>query len=283
MASIQWQRERIRERMERAQLDRIAPAILELVRSSIRLNLGEPSSEAVTRLGGTPNLPEDIPWPLRRNGDPHSFIAQVDLARLEPIEGLPLPASGSLFFFCDSVDIPAGFNPSDRDGFKVIYSASPLSENALCPTPRRLSEEQVFKGFTLNPKFELVSPPWRGNAIARLQLSESNLDKYASLFNIDQTTHRIGGYPEIIQGDDLELTSELVLHGIPCGDAAGYQYGRIHGLGAGATDWRLLMQIDSQEEAGMMWHDVGRLFFMMREQDLENLRFDQAWMGMQSS
>lgn len=281
MASAQQHREEIQRRLEKADLARIAPSIMELLRPSIRLNLGQASSDPVTRLGGEPNLPADVPWPSRRGGDLHSFIAQVDLASLEPVEGVPLPANGSLFFFCDTIYIPAGYDPGDSDGFKVIYSASPLSENAIRPSPHGLGQEQVFKGFALDPKFELVPPVWRGKAIEDIQLSESELDRYSSLFNIDQTTHRIGGYPEIIQNDDLELTAELVSHGIYCGNATGYNKSRE--LGAGAVNWRLLLQIDTQEEAGMYWHDVGRLFFMMREQDLESLSFDRAWMDLQSS
>lgn len=281
MASIQQQRAEIQKRLERAQLARIVPSIMELLRPSIRLELAEASSQAVTRLGGEPNLHADIPWPSRRDGDLHSFIAQVDLAALEPIERLPLPASGSLFFFCDTIYIPAGYDPGDSDGFKVIYSESPLSENALRPTPRGLSGDQVFKGFGLTPRYELMPPVWRGDAIKDLKLTESDLDKYASVFDIDQTTHRIGGYPEIIQHDDLEMTAEVVSHGIR-GDLDAESVRR-RGWDKGVADWRLLLQIDSQEEAGMMWHDVGRLFFMIREMDLENFRFDQAWMDMQCS
>jgi uncharacterized protein YwqG len=113
-------------------------------------------------------------------------------------------------------------------------------------------------------------------------MSESDLDRYASIFDIDQTTHRIGGYPEITQHDDLEVTAELVSHGIR-GNSDGRRDAERRGIGAGAGDWRLLLQVDSQEDAGMMWHDVGRLFFMIREQDLNALTFDRAWMDIQSS
>jgi uncharacterized protein YwqG len=44
-----------------------------------------------------------------------------------------------------------------------------------------------------------------------------------------------------------------------------------------------ILQIDSQEKAGMSWHDSGRLFFMMRLMNIENLHFDRAWMDIHSS
>jgi uncharacterized protein YwqG len=90
-----------------------------------------------------------------------------------------------------------------------------------------------------------------------------------------------GGFPETVQNNDLELTAELVSHGIYCGNPKGYREGKSRGLGAGAADWRLLLQLDSEEDAGMMWGDLGRLYFMIREEDLKTLSFNRAWMDMQ--
>ena len=93
MSSIFQRTEEVNKRMERAGLSRIAPAVLKLLRRSIRLVVGEQSELPVTRLGGTPNMPAKIAWPNYRSGDPHSFLAQLDLARLGICEGLPLPGS----------------------------------------------------------------------------------------------------------------------------------------------------------------------------------------------
>lgn len=48
-------------------------------------------------------------------------------------------------------------------------------------------------------------------------------------------------------------------------------------------DWQLLMQLDSEDEAGMMWGDVGKIYFTIREQDLKSLSFDKTWMSWQCS
>jgi len=49
------------------------------------------------------------------------------------------------------------------------------------------------------------------------------------------------------------------------------------------TDWRLLLQLDTDDDAGMMWCDVGSLYFWVREQDARAGDFSAAWMILQSN
>jgi uncharacterized protein YwqG len=92
--------------------------------------------------------------------------------------------------------------------------------------------------------------------------------------------HRVGGYPDCIQ-DDPKLEAHLVSHGLYCGNASGYKTGREQGLFPGASNWELLLQVDSEEKAGMSWGDVGRLYFLIHKKDLEQRYFDKAWMVFQ--
>ena len=115
---------------------------------------------------------------------------------------------------------------------------------------------------------DLTAPGKNVWEIECLSLSESESYACSQLFAADGSTHRIGGYPEAVQNDDLELTAELVWHGIYCGNSTGYREGKSRGLGACAADWRLLLQLDSEKDAALMWGDLGRLFFMIREKDL---------------
>ena len=76
----------------------------------------------------------------------------------------------------------------------------------------------------------------------------------------------------------MRLESQLVTNGIYVGDSSGYEDPRAGELESGADDWRLLFQLDSDEDRlGVMWGDVGRLYFWMREEDLRGRRFDAAW------
>jgi len=80
----------------------------------------------VSRLGGRPNLPKDIPLPVWQ-GQPLSFIAQFDLADLPAACGLALPRSGSLFFFYDDYTQPTGYDPKDKGGALVFYTPAALA------------------------------------------------------------------------------------------------------------------------------------------------------------
>lgn len=51
-----------------------------------------------------------------------------------------------------------------------------------------------------------------------------------------------------------------------------------------AVKWRLLLQIDSEEgKTGMMWGEVGRIYYWIHEDDLAKLCFDRVIYEMQCS
>lgn len=248
----------VRKQMQRAGLSRIAPAVLELLRPSIRLVVGEQAEQPVSRLGGRPNLPSDIAWPARRSGDPHSFLAQLDLRGLPICEGLPIPRTGSLFFFCDAQYLPDPSYQSDvKDGINVIYHPTSLPEHKVRTPPRDLNSEYIFESLAFNPELDLTAPSPDVWEISSLNLDDAESSAYCDLFTQISThgdsVHRMGGYPNQVQ----------------------------YGKGEPPDDWRLLLQLDSQDEAGMMWGDMGRLYFTIKENHLQLLLFENVSMNWQ--
>jgi len=75
----------------------------------------------------------------------------------------------------------------------------------------------------------------------------------------------------------MELECQLVTHGLNLGRPEGYKNMEVERLRLGADDWRLLLQLDTDHEAGMMWGDTGRLYFWIREQDARARDFSKAW------
>lgn len=269
--------------IQQAGLGRLANVLASDQLPSIRLQGSEqPAEDAVTRLGGRPNLPPETLWPTRHNGSPLAFLAQFDLSTLPPLAPDPLPPTGSLFFFYDAVDQPWGFDPNDRDGFRVIYSNTPLAPHPLRPFPEDLAEEAQFKSIPLDPVIETTIPGINSPAHQSVDLSEEEFETYLDLTDETAPLHRIGGHADEIQGP-LEIKAQLVSHGIYCGDPEGYEEGHTRGLDAGAVDWRLLLQVSSDDQAAMMWGDMGRLYFMIHKDDLRDLRFDKVWTILQCS
>jgi uncharacterized protein YwqG len=76
----------------------------------------------------------------------------------------------------------------------------------------------------------------------------------------DKPAHHLFGYPSPAQGNDMDLECQLVSHGLYCGDTSGYQDSRAKELEAGRHDWILLLQLDTDDDAGMMWGDCGMLY-----------------------
>ncbi|MGE5720228.1 MAG: YwqG family protein, partial [Nocardioidaceae bacterium] len=264
-------------------LGKFADSLVEMARPSIRLiaDSAAPVNDRGSRLGGPPDLPPSTMWP--RNGDdPLSFIAQVSLADVAPheFEGL-LPRDGLLSFFYDAVTQNAwGFDPADGGSAAVIYTPASATTERREP-PADLSDEGVFKTIGLRPQAELTFAPWESFDVERLGMSRDEGFAYAELFDDqDDMIHRLLGHPDPVQGD-MQVECQLVTNGLYCGDSTGYQDPRAKELRDGAAEWRLLMQVDSQDEADMMWGDVGRLYYWIRHSDLLARDWDLSWLILQ--
>ena len=79
----------------------------------------------------------------------------------------------------------------------------------------------------------------------------------------------------------MEDECQLASHGIYVGDAEGHKDPRAPSLKAGAKDWKLLLQLDTDDDIGWMWGDVGTLYFWVREQDAQAGDFSRVWMVFQ--
>src|SRR4029079_5164991 len=96
----------------------------------------------------------------------------------------------------------------------------------------------------------------------------------------DGGLHRLFGHAASVQGD-MPLEAQLVSNGLYCGDGSGYRDPRAKTLAAGASDWVLLLQLDADDGAQVMWGGLGMLYFWIRREDLAARRFDRAWFTLQ--
>lgn len=233
-----------------------------------------------SKIGGLPNLTTAIEWPVWK-GKPLAFLCQISVLELPANNRVRQSlATGYLYFFYDQEQSTWGFDPADIGSWRVIYSAESPS-SSVREAPPGLEEDCIylekslcFKPILSFPDPQRIDPPMTDEESDAL--SDCKRSQYA-----DQPHHQMGGYPDVVQNDDMELECQLASNGIYCGDSSGYEDPRVAALEAGAAEWRLLLQLDSDDDAGWMWGDCGMLYFWMRESDLANRAFDKCWISLQ--
>lgn len=249
------------------------------------LHLVGTSRDVRSRIGGAPDLPEGFQWPQWKNA-PLAFLAQIELAEISQQSVLPdLPNHGLLHFFYDQEQSTWGFSPGDRGSWRVFYSADGAPFRRTEPPAGvsrygRFGEKSVeFREVATYPSVErLFGGP--------LEMSDETWDeadaRQARDFG-DLPRHQLGGLPNPVQGDTMELECQLASNGIDVGDSAGYKIPEAQTLKPGAADWVLLLQLDTDDDTDMMWGDVGVLYFWIREKDLKARNFSDCWMVLQCS
>lgn len=276
--------------------------ILPLARPSIRLQttqvqpielgLGE------SRIGGLPDVPPKFVWPRwkpkqirqdRYGADwdiedpmPLTFLAQIDLSEIPSI-GSQLPNTGWLYFFYDGFCEPWGFDPNDRGSCRVVYSNCDREDLSRAKWPDELPDEFRYYYTRLTASIELTLPQFASEIPERPPASEKYQELRESLAaEPADVQHRLLGHPQEIQ-NPMEVECQRVTNGFRCGSPADYAAEGASDFDDGAADWRLLLQIDSDDAPSWMWGDCGRLYFWIRRQDLAARDFSNVWLILQCS
>jgi uncharacterized protein YwqG len=272
------------------------PQLAPLCRPSIRVRpqaepLAAPLALGASRLGGAPHMPATTAWPTW-HGRSLSFVAQLNLAEVAPHDtrGL-LPPTGWLAFFYDALEQPWGHDPADR-GRAVVHYYPAAAGLAPRPLPPDLTTETytAFSAAALSFAPELTLPnPWDEDLpLPEDAFTEEQRAAYGFLLLTQHGdgTSRLLGNSDNLQGPmraQCALASQGTSH-----SAAQPQFEELSAEQAtafaqqAAGEWELLLQLDSHEdEAGMMWGDLGRLYFWINRADLARRNFSQVWQLLQ--
>lgn len=250
-----------------------------------------------SRIGGIPDVPAGFEWPRwmpprRRVGllgrwrklaipTPLGFIAQIYLSSLPSVDD-SLPSSGWLYFFYDRGREPWGFDPADRGCSRVIHVQCDRFALVRAEPPSDLDPKHIAYPCRVDAWAELTLPGGLPALEYGTPADEAYQALYDDLMKDGPGQHRLLGHAQVIQ-DSMELECQLASNGISCGGPKGYQSARAKALADDAANWRLLLQIDSDKDGpGWMWVDAGRIYFWIKRQDLRSLRFDDAWLILQS-
>lgn len=194
------------------------------------------------------------------------FIAQLDLGEVRAAGGPDwLPDQGRLYFFAEPW-MGAALHVAVLDGVKspiavpVLPKGFPLVERRIAMTPA-----------TSYPDLE-----WLVDDLSELDIDSDAFDRLADFPSAHMPTpeHRIGGYATAIQGLSMELECEQMLATLEGREPTG---GR-----PSDSDWRLLLQVDTDADLKTKWGDGGRLYYWIREADARAGDFSKIQMVGQS-
>jgi uncharacterized protein YwqG len=219
-----------------------------------------------SHLYGSPRIPA-AQCPVH-DGVSMALLAEIDLAEVgEIVPDSPWPKSGVLCFFA-AVDAQGEvlhddmFNPRR---VKVVWCEHPLEKPV---DPSRIDAQRLMLSAHKADLPDIVSA-----AVTAAGLDDRSLEAYRSFLEendiADQPSgHRFGGYPTIIQSNDLEAQAAHF------GEGADYPPADLDAVKR-AAKWRLLLQLDSDDE--LMWGtDSGMVYFLINDEDLRRKNFDRV-------
>jgi hypothetical protein len=90
----------------------------------------------------------------------------------------------------------------------------------------------------------------------------------------ERSRSAFGGWPHAVQGT-MEWGCELYAHQVdPISDR--YKEAVARGFDKTAIEWRLLLQLDSDDTPELDWGDCGKVYLFCREEDIALLRFERC-------
>ena len=292
-----------------------------LQKNSIRVvydtTIGQNCTVGSSKIGGKPDLPSDFKW-FYFNGKaytdndgvyigegvvknrPLSFLAQINCEEASKFDTeKALPSKGMLYFFYELGSMTWGFDQKDKGSARVYYHSGEMSELHRTDFPSDLPNEYPkqyhlpemaisFSSVTETPDLEEFEELYDGlNKIKHKERKKlwSDYNVARGLDSIEGKPegqiNKLLGYADLVQGGML-LNCELVTNGINTGDLG--WYANISAEQAeNSKNWRLLFQLDSiyTDYYEMMWGDMGRIYFYIKDEDLRNLKFEDCWLVLQ--
>ncbi|MBC7631104.1 YwqG family protein [Aeromicrobium sp.] len=246
---------------------------MELLRPAIQLVPGSPGTSAVARLGGLPYLPESEDWPTWPGHGPLSYVGEIAcelVAANFPLD-VDLPSSGRLLFFYfdgsyDNFATTVGtWDASTLMGARALHvSDDDLASQRSTPLGVTTYIERHFDGRPI-----MTAPGWEHDDLRAAFKAPGqdhrsfmdhpvNADDFVEALHERHTgtLHQIGGYAEPVQGPvEHEVALAALDNQVPHGDPR---------LDEEARHWELVLQVDSDDDLGMMWGDEGVLYWMTR-------------------
>ncbi|GCE31837.1 hypothetical protein KDA_73210 [Dictyobacter alpinus] len=273
----------LREALVAAGLSRLLKDLPALMAPAISL-VTAPTPEAAmvvgnSKIGGLPDLPMDIEWP-RWKQLPLAFVAQLRLEELSSYDSArALPVHGMLWFFYAARQQVYGANPDDMGSWSVLFRHDATHLRPRLP-PVSLPCSDRFSACRIKFANDFTLSQLPTSLLTHFDWSDDEQDRYdqlvSSLYTGTEPSHHVLGHPYMLQ-DDMQEQCQLMHAGVR--DATDP---RIELLTTRSRDWRLLLQVDTDERIHMRWGSTGMLYYWIRWPDLQASYFDDTWLILQS-
>lgn len=241
--------------------------IEDTVRPYIRVSLKKDSTKiSQSKFLGNPYLPKSVEHPKDSKGKPMILLAQLNFGEMPALEHMP--AHGILQFFISAEDELSGLNcdsPTQQSDFRVLYHSEVMDDDSLLITDfsylDQLNMDCVPIREELSLSFQIEYEPvsyrdfrfdeWLSE-LTKPDDNELDLGEFYNDTFTSDTGHKIGGYPFFTQTDPRDYDQTLQEHEI------------------------LLLQIDSDDDMGILWGDSGVANFFIKKEDLKKLDFSNV-------
>ncbi len=231
-----------------------------------------------TKQGGEPDLTPGVEWPkykrrglvgLRNTSKPMTFLMQLRCGDIRPFDPPPqFPDFGLLSFFVAVEQNRLVLDADDRPTGGVVFLANHFAAEPLVrtPFPRGLYFGNRFAPCSLKIDrstgiaFEFLVEAVERHCGYSPERQDRVWDFYQrELMPVDR--HKLFGPPTMLELDIVEETRLLAKTLVPPTDAAD-------------ADWLLLLEYDLADSPV---EDGGRLYYMIRRDDLAACRFQRTY------
>jgi uncharacterized protein YwqG len=220
-----------------------------------------PLSAGSSHLGGRPDVGPGFQWP-RWKDKPLGFLGQINCAEVAALDPENLwPKTGSLCFFYAIADCPWAGEPGCEGSWAVIHVKE--SNPRPAELPPGMDEDGLLPAYPASLRRFSSLPD-----SLSVDLSDEEFDSFyelrTELKRVDgkfEAAHQTLGHPDAVQGpvedewDEIEGNSVRPSNG---------------------SDWKLLLQFDSDDDLNVMWGDAGMLYFGIREAAFRAQRFEET-------
>lgn len=221
-----------------------------------------------SKFGGLPYFPKDLQYPTDSKGQAMFLLAQINFGETPKL--VSFPEKGILqFYISNGSDFYGACFESlaKQDDFRVLYFPEVTEDDQFLvtkfdflPKPDMVPiDKQSSLTFTLKHAplsvYDYQFEPAILNIDSKLkyELFENHkkiYEEHEKLFRSEG--HKLGGYPYFTQNDPRELET--------------YK----------SEEYMLLFQMDTDNEAGIMWGDCGVANFFISQRDLESKNFSRV-------